>query len=177
MHLETERLIMHPMTPEQIRQALWNMPKVVRSFGVQMEPYGFWEMRWKRKQYRVKCLRIDNSPDTWLFTTAWLIIRKSDFRFVGDAGFKGLPVGSCTIEIHYNTKELYRGQGFMTEAVGELCNFAFSQTQHNIERITANTNLGNIASHRVLEKNGFLSVSENDKVRIWEKIREGHKTT
>ena len=47
----------------------------------------------------------------------------------------------------------YKGQGVMTKAVGSVCAEAFSTL--DILRISARVYAPNIASRRVLEKNGF----------------------
>lgn len=55
--------------------------------------------------------------------------------------------------ITYNIGEKYRGQGIVSEAVKLLTNYAFKK--YKLVRIDANLRSYNIASKRVLEKNGF----------------------
>ena len=92
MHLETARLILYPMSASQLRQAARicrppGLPGVVQSFGAHMEPLGFWEMWKRRRVYRAKRTWIEHSPGAWLITTSWLVIRKSDRKLMGEAGF------------------------------------------------------------------------------------------
>lgn len=56
-------------------------------------------------------------------------------------------------EIGYMLLDEYKGQGVMTEAVRQMCTLAFEKL--DIIRITGLANSPNIASRRVLEKNGF----------------------
>lgn len=57
-------------------------------------------------------------------------------------------------EIGYLLLEKYKRQGIMTEAVRRICELGFSEL--NILRITGVVYAPNLASRRVLEKNGFL---------------------
>jgi [ribosomal protein S5]-alanine N-acetyltransferase len=57
-------------------------------------------------------------------------------------------------EIGYRIKANERGKGFATEAVKLLVGYLFS-TNKGIERLESITDTENVASQRVLEKNGF----------------------
>lgn len=169
--METVRLRLHPMTLEQLALARYNLPKVVEELGGRMTPFGFWETQAKRKIYAAKHDIIKYEPDAWLFATAWLIFDKKDMRLLGEAGFKGLPNERGAIEIGYSTRENERCKGIMTEAVGALIKFAFSQTRPRVEIITALTLPENIASHRVLQKNGFVYKPSHGKYWTWERSK------
>jgi ribosomal-protein-alanine N-acetyltransferase len=56
-------------------------------------------------------------------------------------------------EVGYALSTTYQAQGLMTEALGLLIEDLFSNT--NLERIEARCATDNVASRRVLEKNGF----------------------
>ena len=60
----------------------------------------------------------------------------------------------------------------MTEAVGALCDFAFTQTKYKIKLLTALTKPENIASHKVLEKNGFARAPAEGRLWKWTKRKE-----
>ncbi|MCA2222175.1 GNAT family N-acetyltransferase [Nonomuraea aurantiaca] len=59
--------------------------------------------------------------------------------------------------IGYSLLPDFRGRGFMTRAVRLLVDWAFTHTP--LHRIVAGTALGNTASHRVLERSGFVRES------------------
>ena len=63
-------------------------------------------------------------------------------------------VYACDAEIGYVLLDEFKGQGVMTEAVRMMCEDAFARL--DILRITAQVYSPNIASQRVLEKNGFI---------------------
>ena len=56
-------------------------------------------------------------------------------------------------EVGYALSTAYQAQGLMTEALAQLLADLFSNT--NLERIEARCAIDNVASRRVLEKNGF----------------------
>ena len=72
----------------------------------------------------------------------------------------GKPIGSISVEkkdddaeIGYMLLNEYSNKGLATEAVKQVCTFAFKVL--SLEKITANVFQPNIASIRVLLKNGF----------------------
>ena len=93
-------------------------------------------------------------------------IRKSDGQLIGGIGADGLDVaaiprgnqtfsapGAHRVEIGYWLAKPFWGQGIMTDAVRAFINYAFSELY--LLRLTAHVFEKNIASSRVLEKNGF----------------------
>ena len=58
----------------------------------------------------------------------------------------------------------YWGHGYATEAVATLIDYAFSAQQ--LETLTASCRSKNVASRRVMEKNGFLLQEQSDS-RLW----------
>lgn len=79
-------------------------------------------------------------------------IRKHDDQLIGGCGFDGLCYGHRA-EIGYWLAKPYWGQGIMTDVVRSICQYA--NEEWKLVRITAHVFDFNIASARVLEKNGF----------------------
>ena len=85
----------------------------------------------------------------------YLIRRRSDGSAVGGIGFFGPPDDTGTVEFGYGLVPSARGAGLATESV-EL---ALQQAADNGARaVVADTDITNVASQRVLEKNGFVEV-------------------
>jgi RimJ/RimL family protein N-acetyltransferase len=80
----------------------------------------------------------------------WLVLL--DGVVVGDCGTVGPPVDG-SVEIGYGLAEPYRGRGIGTEVVRRLAELLLARPE--VRRVTAEVLLDNVASHRVLEKNGF----------------------
>lgn len=75
-------------------------------------------------------------------------------RVIGSIGaFRKDNIHSRTAELGYYLAEPYWGKGIMTDAVCQLCNWIFENT--DILRIYAEPFSHNTASRRVLEKAGF----------------------
>ena len=94
------------------------------------------------------CLR---HPDQWDWYAIWMI-EKTDGTHIGDLCFKGLRE-DCIAEIGYGILEEHQGQGYATEAVRAACRWAFGHAE--VTSLEAETDAGNAASQRVLEKCGF----------------------
>ena len=72
---------------------------------------------------------------------------------IGMCQFKGMPDPAGTVEIAYSILDRYRVQGYATEAVARLVNWAFSH--QNVTEVAAETLPYLRQSIRVLEKNGL----------------------
>jgi RimJ/RimL family protein N-acetyltransferase len=83
----------------------------------------------------------------------YLLVPRNHGRTIGTAGFFGPPDESGEVTIGYGMVEPEWGQGYGTVAVARLVEIC---RQHGgITAVNADTDPDNIASQRVLEKNGF----------------------
>ena len=90
-------------------------------------------------------------PDRWEWYAIWMIELK-DGTHIGELCFKGLSDNGIA-EIGYGISEEYQNNGFATEAVKAVLEWAF--TQQEVTAIEAETDSNNTASKRVLEKCRF----------------------
>ena len=94
-------------------------------------------------------IRDIDSGASAVLPTVWLIVRRAD----GRVGTHGPPDGEGCVEIGYSLADSTRGMGIGTAAVA-----AFVQrlaAVPGIRRLTAVTGVGNTASRRLLERQGF----------------------
>ncbi|MDR0325921.1 MAG: GNAT family N-acetyltransferase [Oscillospiraceae bacterium] len=171
MRIETRRLILYPMTAEDLQKAIKDLAAVVRSYGAATPYIGFWETRAKRKLYKAKSELIRQAPRSWLLSTSWLIIEREERTLIGEAGLKGPPAARHTVEIGYGLLEGFRNKGYMTEAVGALTRLALLQKDYRVERVTALTLPENVASHRVLEKTLYARQPSFGRYWLWERVK------
>ena len=75
---------------------------------------------------------------------------------VGNGGFKGPPDEQGEVELGYSVWEPFQRRGLATEAATALVDWAWQQPA--CRTVMAETDLHNIASHRVLQKLGFRYV-------------------
>lgn len=101
-----------------------------------------------------------------LYHTIWLAIDREMQQFVAEAKFKGEPDETGTVEIGYGTYPALQRRGYMTEMVGGLINWA--SRQPGLYRVVADTDAENVASQKVLEKNGFHLFDQIEHLLWWE---------
>jgi len=86
---------------------------------------------------------------------AWLIVE--DNEVVGLCSVKAPPSGGV-IDIGYGVAPTRQNRGIAGRAVGEIV--AWARKVPQLRAITAETTPANLASRRVLERNGFMQVGE-----------------
>jgi RimJ/RimL family protein N-acetyltransferase len=104
--------------------------------------------------------KIESSPVTLGPFLAYVIIRLSDSKAIGDAGFHGDPTAEGELELGYAIVPGARRQGFAREAVELLMTWA--RTQPGVRAFTARVEPTNTASKRLLETVGLVSDGERD---------------
>ncbi len=109
--------------------------------------------------------QVADTSKNYLFSTLWTIISKQDNAMVGDICITGEPNISGQIEIGYGTYEAFRNQGYMTEAVGAIMQWAKSIEE--VKSILAITEKSNIASQSILIKNQFQQLHETETLIHW----------
>ena len=90
-------------------------------------------------------------PDQWDWYAIWMIELKGGTH-IGELCFKGLSVNGIA-EIGYGISEEYQNNGYATEAVKAVLEWAFSHPE--AIAIEAETESENAASISVLKKCGF----------------------
>jgi len=100
----------------------------------------------------------------WLWKTYWLIKIKDQNLGAGLIGFKGKPDHDGYVEIGYGIDKHVRNQGYMTEAVQLMLNWAF---EHPFCKCVTATTVINPASERVLNKLNFINVAKSEKSSNW----------
>jgi [ribosomal protein S5]-alanine N-acetyltransferase len=84
----------------------------------------------------------------------WFIVRRADGAVIGDLGTKGVVDERGRVEIGYGLSAAFRRQGYGGEAVGALVSWLGSQP--GVRVVTAEVEVGNGASRRLLERLGFV---------------------
>lgn len=102
--------------------------------------------------------------DNYLYFTFWIVIDKSTNTIVAELGFKGPPDRNGDIEIGYGTMPDHRKKGYMTDAVSAMIEWASSR--EGVRCIIAEVEETNLASLRIVEKNGFKQFDKKG-VMIW----------
>ncbi|MBU1305810.1 MAG: GNAT family N-acetyltransferase, partial [Alphaproteobacteria bacterium] len=98
----------------------------------------------------------------------WMIV--ADGMVVGLCSYKGPPDLNGVVEIGYGVAPSCRQRGYATRAVAHLLTVAARDS--SIRSMVAETTTENLASQRVLERNGFVRGSkridpEDGEVVLW----------
>jgi len=158
MQLETERLILIPLTPEQLRLWTRDLPALEKalSCSYQAEPMEPWFVEIINGQAALAAADEAN----YLYRTFWFLLRKSDRVIVGSVCFKGAPNDAGEVEIGYGLGSAFEHQGYMTEAVRAMCDWAL--TQSDVTEVIAETEVGGLASENILKCCGFVQYQSGE---------------
>ncbi len=163
--IETQRLTLMPLSIDQLRLHVADNAQLEASLGLvpgHREVDAF--LLSVITHFTVP--RLKDPTTNPLYHTIWVAVDRATRQIVADAKFKGEPdEDDATVEIGYGTYPAFQGRGYMTEIVGGLLSWASQQP--GIERVVADTEAGNVASQRVLEKNGFSQFARIDDMLWW----------
>src|SRR5665647_1531046 len=147
--ITTKRLIITAMTLKEMEQLITSTADSVLNDAYRSMHQGMLE-----------------HPDQLLWYTNWNICLKESGLSIGGACFKGSPSLNHEVEIGYGIAEKYQNQDFMSEAVNELCAWAFRHA--DCFYVQAQTEPLNASSQKVLEKNHFLRVGVGEEGLLYE---------
>lgn len=94
------------------------------------------------------------------------LVRRSDGRVVGGAGFHGPPDADGVVIVGYGVVPEEEGRGYGTEALLMLVDIA---RRNGVRRVRGDAELDNRASQRVMEKAGFHWRHDDGKLRYYER--------
>jgi nodulation protein A len=154
MNTITERLILHPLTPNEARRIIQGAPSVGDVWHAEYPPED------ELDPLRTLAESNDVDPIFGLY-----MIRAMDAgEAIGGIGFFGPPKGDAVVELGFGLVESARGQGLATEALTAMVGIAFA---NGARRILADTLVENSASQRVLEKAGFQQVDRSEELLFY----------
>ncbi|GAB4002535.1 GNAT family N-acetyltransferase [Spirosoma daeguense] len=163
--IDTPRLTLIPLTLEQLHLHIADNHKLEETLGLQKGQRVAWEPVLSIIIHFTIPRLEDPSRDP-LFHTMWLAIDRQKQQFVAEAKFKGEPDETGTVEIGYGTYPTLHRQGYMSEMVSGLLHWA--RQQPGVLRVVADTETENVASQKVLEKNGFRLFDRIENMLWWE---------
>jgi len=163
--IETERLIILPLSYDQLKKYIrcdnsleieLNLQKRTRSISHEL----------KEALEQTILPNVADKSKNYLYSTLWTAILKAENIMVGDLCIFGEPNSDGQVQIGYGTYEEFQNRGVMTEIVKGI--IVWLKSQSNIKAILASTDKTNIASYKVLEKNGFVKTGTSEELINWE---------
>jgi RimJ/RimL family protein N-acetyltransferase len=158
MSIQTEHLVLHPVSPAEARRIVTQTPG----------PDDRWADGFPREDDLDglgALLRAgDDAGDASQAPPfgSMLIIERVSRNAIGSIGFYGPPDEEGQVTIGYGLVEQYRGRGLGTEALEAL--IGYCRTKPEVRTILADTEVENKVSQRVLEKSGFTFIRANSEL-------------
>lgn len=121
-----------------------------------------WAEGFPRGEDRAPCRRFAAVADDVGAFGVYLIVPRTHGLAIGTAGFYGPPDASGEVTVGYGMVEPEWGNGYGTEALTGLVGIC--RSHGGVATIAADTDVTNIASQRVLEKNGFTRLRTVDEL-------------
>lgn len=115
-------------------------------------------------------------PDAVGWMLWYFVLNRNGSRIaVGNGGFKGKPVDGA-VEVGYSIVTKFQRQGYASEGVGALIDWAFDHP--DVQRVIAETLPELDGSQALLRKLGFRSVegASEPGVLRFEKLRAEHRS-
>lgn len=162
--VETERLIIKPLTYEQLvkyaacdnsLEEELNVKPSTRTISTEL----------KEALEETILLNVADKSKNYLYYTLWAAISKTENKMIGDLCIVGEPNLEGEIEIGYGTYDEFQRMGYMTDMVAGMIGWA--KTQLGVKSIVASTEKRNTASSKVLQKNGFRINKETETTVYW----------
>ena len=162
MKITTSRMILLSFTPELIHAALENSAASYAGMGIVPNP------EWPEPDLvealpHFRGLLLEHGATGY---NSWLMLDGVSREIIGSLGFLGEPDASGSLEMGFGVVPGRRLQGYCSEAVGALVEWAASQ--QGVRRITAQCAVDNHVSRRVLLKTGFAEGPAEDGLAQWE---------
>jgi [ribosomal protein S5]-alanine N-acetyltransferase len=161
---ETERLILRPLTYEQLVKYIKCDNSLEEELGLNAALRTI-SPELKEAFEQTILPNVADKSKNYLYSTLWTAILKAENRMIGDLLITGEPNAAGEIEIGYGTYDEFQNRGLMTEIVSGIIEWA--QMQPIVKSIIASTSKTNTASFKVLEKNNFIKTGETETLFHW----------
>lgn len=165
--IETSRLTLIPLTTYQLRLHIADTYRLEEELSLQI---GHREVTEPLLSVitQVVIPLVENPATNLLFRTIWIAIDRQKNQSVAEALFKGEPDETGTVEIGYGTYPALYRQGYASEMVVGLLNWAYEQP--GVRQVVAETDVENVISQKVLEKNHFRPFDRVENQLWWEYV-------
>lgn len=149
--IETERMELIPLSAKQLKLWVEDIPMLEKqlSCSYQAEPMeGFF-----REIVKGQLEITEKDSTNYMWHSFWFLVRKTDRVVIGSVDFKDAPNEKHEVEIGYGLGKAFEHNGYMTEAVNMMCEWAIRQ--EGVSHVIAETELDGFASQRILKRCGF----------------------
>ncbi|MFA6308840.1 MAG: GNAT family N-acetyltransferase [Clostridia bacterium] len=163
MELKTKRLRIVSLNIEQMAQLCEGQNKLNDSLG--LVPGNVAQDEHLQDAFREMHQQCCEHLKDYLWHTNWQIVLNEENKSIGSIGFRGPSNDRHEVEVGYGIDKNYQNQGYATEALKAICDWAFSQ---NVYYVQVQTEQDNEPSKKVLGKCGFKQVGSGDEGLLFE---------
>jgi ribosomal-protein-alanine N-acetyltransferase len=158
--LQTERLDLSPLSITQLKLYLEQPNQLEKELGLPLSRAIMTDIVRRAITMKIeKMAHIEQTQSDWY--TYWLLTIRNLHFGAGLAGFKGFPDQNGESEIGYGIDPMYQNQGYITEAVRKLIEWAFREPAcHSV--VAREVKKWNTASQHVMAKVGMKVYRESE---------------
>lgn len=156
MIVNTKRLELVPLTAHELRLLIFDIKELEKELNCtyKAEPLEGVFLDILKGQLD----KTNSDSKNYMWHSFWLMIRKEDRIVVGSFDFKDVPNRKREVEIGYGLGKEFEHNGYMTETVEVMCNWALHKDE--VASIIAETEVDNYASQNILKRCGFILTSK-----------------
>jgi RimJ/RimL family protein N-acetyltransferase len=168
-YLKTKRLKLIPLDLYHLRLLRENRALMEKSLGLEISAMAVDELIKAEiaEALEVWIEKVSQNEKEYFWYTAWEIVLKDENISIGGIGLTGPPDTIGETMVGYNIDGNYQKQGFASEALAALTEWAFRHPA--MRRVLAETPQENFASQSVLTKNGFVKTGRRPGTFLWQK--------
>ncbi|MDR1531861.1 MAG: GNAT family N-acetyltransferase [Clostridiales bacterium] len=160
MFIETDRLYLIPLTAQQLKLWIEDIPLLEKELNCVYCAEPMEELFLEIVKGQLEKTEEDES--NYLYHSFWFLVRKSDRIVVGSADFKDIPDVNHEVEIGYGLGKGFEHNGYMTEAVRAMCNWVMAQ--ENVAHVIAETEIDSPQSQNILKCCGFVRYKQDESI-------------
>lgn len=161
--IETKRLELLPLDSDNLLLSTENFQAMEKNLGLSITDTKLDDDMQYAMGVRLRKVLADQENYLWL--TNWAIILKEQNCIAGFIMIKGCPSKKGEVIVGYGIEEKYRCKGIASEAVRGLTEWIFKNPK--AQYVIADTEMMNIASHKVLVNAGAKKYKEADDIVWW----------
>lgn len=163
LRLNTDRLIISPLNKYNLELAINNFNQMENNLNLTVtnENIGSRE----KYVYNLRLQGVKNNSKNYMWYTTWIIILKTENRFIGHIMLKGYPNENGEVTIGYWIQDKYKRKGYMFEALKAIIPWIFLNS--NAKFVIADTLKNNIPSQKLLQKIGMIYADEDNECFWW----------
>lgn len=154
MIIETKRMLLLPATERLIKSELSSSEEFKEELNAFVPNNWPPEQLKDVREYFLEKIVEEPLNTDWLYR--YCVIKQNGEEkpaLAGSIGFFSMPDENCAVETGYSVLPQYENKGYATEMLEGVINWS---RKNGALKITAHTDSDNIASQKVLRKNGFV---------------------